>query len=48
MVADGKVELALTNETSAREYGLRFISPKRPIRMLWSVFVASSKVGTPI
>lgn len=45
MVADGTVELALTNETSAREYGLRFISPKRPIRMLWSVFVHSSKVG---
>ncbi|MBA2442267.1 MAG: hypothetical protein H0V53_07680 [Rubrobacter sp.] len=46
MVADGKVDLALTNETSAREYSLRFISPKRPIRMLWSVFVASSKVDT--
>lgn len=45
MVADGKVELALTNETSARAYGLRFVSDKRPIRMLWSVFVFSSRVG---
>ena len=39
MVAQGEVDLALTNETSAREHCLRFVSRTRPIRMLWSVFV---------
>lgn len=38
-VANGGADLALTTEPAARRYGLRFISPTRPIRMLWSVFV---------
>lgn len=38
-VADGAADLALTTEPAAHLYGLRFISPTRPIRMLWSVFV---------
>lgn len=42
MVAAHEVELALTNETSADDHRLQFISRKRPIRMLWSVFMSSS------
>ncbi|HEV8555483.1 MAG TPA: hypothetical protein VGR06_03680 [Actinophytocola sp.] len=38
-VAAGGADLALTTEPAARRYGLQFISPTRPIRMLWSVFV---------
>ena len=45
MVAQGEVDLALTNETSAREHRLRFVSPKRPIRMLWSVFVSAERLS---
>lgn len=45
MVVRGEVDLALTNETSAREHRLRFVSPTRPIRMLWSVFVSSRHLG---
>ncbi len=41
MVAQGEVDLALTNETSAREHCLRFVSRTRPIRMLWSIFVST-------
>ena len=45
MVVRGEVDLALTNETSVREHSLRFVSPTRPIRMLWSVFVSSRCLG---
>jgi ABC-type amino acid transport substrate-binding protein len=45
MVAQGEVDLALTNETSAREHRLRFVSRTRPIRMLWSVFVSAERLG---
>lgn len=45
MVAEGLADIALTNETSCREYGLRFISNTRPIRMLWSVFTRSGRYG---
>lgn len=45
MVARGEVDLALTNESSARRHNLRFVSRTRPIRMLWSVFVASHGLG---
>lgn len=45
MVARGEVDLALTNETSAREHRLRFVSRTRPIRMLWSVFVSAKRLG---
>lgn len=45
MVAQGEVDLALTNETSAREHRLRFVSPTRPIRMLWSVFVSAEHLS---
>lgn len=38
-VAEGDVDLALTTKPAAHRHGLRFISPTRPIRMLWSVFV---------
>ena len=38
-VAEGEVDLALTNESSAARYHLRFVSSTRPIQMLWSVFV---------
>lgn len=41
-VADGEVELALTNEKSARRYHLKFVSRTRPIKMLWSLFVSAS------
>jgi hypothetical protein len=40
-VADGGADLALTTEPATRRYGLQFISPTRPIRMLWSVFVST-------
>jgi len=46
MVARGEVDLALTNETSAREHRLRFVSRTRPIRMLWSVFVSAKRLGS--
>ncbi|MEU4769923.1 hypothetical protein AB0H12_42565 [Actinosynnema sp. NPDC023794] len=42
---DGATDLALTTETAARLHGLRFISRTRPIRMLWSVFVAERPAG---
>jgi ABC-type amino acid transport substrate-binding protein len=45
MVARGEIDLALTNESSARRHNLRFVSQTRPIRMLWSVFVARSGLG---
>src|SRR5664279_4887776 len=38
-VSEGKADLALTNATSVRQEGLRFVSRTRPIVMLWSVFV---------
>ena len=41
-VAERKVDLALTNESSALQYHLRFVSSTRPIEMLWSVFVRHS------
>lgn len=44
-VAEGVADIALTNETSCREYGLAFISNTRPIRMLWSVFMRSGRDG---
>jgi prephenate dehydratase len=47
MVAEGLADLALTNETSRREYGLTFVSPTRPIRMLWSVFMRSTVFEPP-
>jgi hypothetical protein len=34
----GEVDLALTTEPAARLYDLRFISARRPIRMVWSAF----------
>ena len=34
------VDLALTTEVAARNHGLEFVSATRPIRMVWSVFVA--------
>lgn len=37
-VTTGKADLALTTQPAADIYGLQFISPTRPIRMLWSVF----------
>ncbi|WNG23579.1 hypothetical protein F0U62_05695 [Cystobacter fuscus] len=40
-VAEGAFDLALTTEPAAALYGLEFISRKRPIRMVWSVFVRS-------
>lgn len=45
MVAQRKVDLALTNESSARRHNLRFVSRTRPIRMLWSVFLAHQNPG---
>lgn len=39
LVRTGEADLALTNATSVREQGLRFVSNTRPIKMLWSVFV---------
>jgi prephenate dehydratase len=41
-LASGDADLALTTAPAARLYGLEFISPTRPIRMLWSVFVRRS------
>lgn len=41
-VADGSADIALTTQPATAIYGLRFISPKRPIRMLWSVFASAS------
>lgn len=38
-VAAGSADLALTTEPAVHRYGLQFISPTRPIRMLWSVFI---------
>jgi prephenate dehydratase len=40
-VAEGAFELALTTEPAAALHGLQFISRKRPIRMVWSVFMRS-------
>ncbi|MEU6611087.1 hypothetical protein ABZ922_39690 [Streptomyces shenzhenensis] len=38
-VAERRYDLALTTEPAAARHGLLFISPLRPIRMVWSVFV---------
>lgn len=38
-VANGSADLALTTRPAANRHGLQLISPARPIRMLWSVFV---------
>ena len=40
-VAAGRCNLALTTRPAARLHQLTFISPTRPIRMLWSVFTLS-------
>ncbi|MFJ2796533.1 MULTISPECIES: prephenate dehydratase domain-containing protein [unclassified Streptomyces] len=40
-VLDGVTDLALTTAPSAELHGLEFISRKRVIRMLWSVFISS-------
>ncbi|MFD1546309.1 hypothetical protein [Nonomuraea guangzhouensis] len=40
-VSGGSTDLALTTAPSVETYGLEFISRTRPIRMLWSVFVAA-------
>lgn len=45
LVAQGEADLALTPANAARLHNLQFISPARPIRMLWSVFVRSSPAG---
>ncbi|MEA5360326.1 hypothetical protein VA596_12335 [Amycolatopsis sp., V23-08] len=34
----GEVDAALTTQPAAEQYGLTFVSPTRPISMLWSVF----------
>lgn len=41
----GQVDAALTTRAAAEIYGLRFISPTRPIEMLWSVFCSASRRG---
>lgn len=41
----GRTDLALTTETSVATYDLEFISRTRPIRMVWSVFVADDEPG---
>ncbi|MEV0230711.1 hypothetical protein [Nonomuraea sp. NPDC050786] len=40
-VSCGTIDLALTTAPSVETYDLEFISRTRPIRMVWSVFVAS-------
>jgi prephenate decarboxylase len=37
-VQQGRADLCMTNTTSAEKYDLEFISPTRPIYMLWSLF----------
>jgi len=37
-VQQGKADLCVTNAVSVKRYGLKFVSPTRSIRMLWSVF----------
>ncbi|CCO82865.1 Bacilysin biosynthesis protein bacA [Erwinia amylovora Ea266] len=39
-VAIGEVDIALTTEVAARIHNLDFVSPTRPIHMLWSVFAS--------
>ncbi|MGW7362770.1 prephenate dehydratase domain-containing protein [Streptomyces sp. NPDC054841] len=41
---EGTADLALTTVPAAELYGLEFITPTRPIRMVWSVFTASAPV----
>ena len=43
----GEVEAALTTQPAAEHYGLSFISPTRPISMLWSVFRNADLAGGP-
>jgi prephenate dehydratase len=44
-VRDGDVDLALTTAVAARLHGLDFVSPTRPIRMVWSAFTRAELVG---
>ena len=45
LVAQKQVDCALTNEIAANQFQLRFISSKRAIRMLWSIFVPRTLFG---
>lgn len=38
MVADEEADIALTTSVAAKLHKLEFISPTRPIHMLWSIF----------
>ncbi|MDA7028428.1 hypothetical protein PJ311_17970 [Bacillus sp. CLL-7-23] len=39
-----EVDLCLTTENAARKCNVEFISPTRPILMLWSVFIKKSEI----
>ncbi|WP_340375328.1 hypothetical protein U5640_09350 [Streptomyces sp. SS7] len=45
-VQDGTADLALTTVPAAERYGLTFITGKRPIRMVWSVFTKAGPAGS--
>ncbi|MFF2518404.1 prephenate dehydratase domain-containing protein [Streptomyces sp. NPDC058086] len=47
-VAEGKFDLAMTTEPAAELYGLEFVSRRRPIRMVWSVFTTQQTVASPV
>ena len=44
----GSTDLALTTAPAVESYGLEFISRLRPIRMVWSVFVADDTAGDTV
>ncbi|MEX2968845.1 hypothetical protein [Streptomyces sp. C184] len=46
-VASGEVPLALTTAPAARLHGLDFVSPTRPIRMVWSAFTRADLLTGP-
>lgn len=43
MAAYGAVDIALTNENAAEQFGLRFITRTEPIVMLWSLFARTER-----
>ncbi|WP_395368971.1 hypothetical protein OHU45_04390 [Streptomyces tubercidicus] len=46
-VASGEVPLALTTAPAARLHNLDFVSPTRPIRMVWSAFTRADLLTGP-
>jgi prephenate dehydratase len=47
LAASGEAEACITNEDARNRFGLAFLGPTRPVRMLWSVFAGADDVNIP-